>query len=285
MKSKVIKSLKRAKPSMNWAVWFFPIVAILITAWLAYDFFNKRGPLIELTFSDASSVEVHKTPIRFRGITVGRVENIELSEDTKEVTVFVRLTKQAKRLSVEGARFWIVQPEVDFEGVRGLETIFRGPYIRVEPGKLGAKFKDKFVGHVGEPSTGTVGGTVSYNLRAEFVDSIDIGDPVTYRGMKVGLVTEVTLDKSGRFINVQIKIEKKFVRLVRTNTVFWKKSGVQADVGLFGAEFKVGSLESLMKGGIALATPDKAGEIANAGSGFPLGLAAPSEWVKWKPEL
>lgn len=280
---KINEKMRWAKPNLKWVVWFFPVVAVGISAVLAFDFMKDRGPMIQIKFPEAANVEAEKTTVQFRGIVVGKVVRVELSEDTKNVTVFVRLTRNAKKLSVEGAKYWVVQPEVGFEGVRGLETIFKGPYIRVEPGPLGGRFRDRFVGFIGTGNR--LGGMVSFKIQSRIVDSIDVNDPVTFRGLKVGTISHVTLNKSGNHIDIRIGIEEKYAYLVRTNTNFWKKSGVQADLGLFGAKVNIGSLETLMKGGVAFATPDKAAAKAPTGQTFELLNEAPKDWMKWSPQL
>ena len=108
------------------------------------------------------------------------------------------------------------------------------------------------------------------------------GNGVVYNGRSGALVK---LSPGAREIRVQINVEKEYVRLIRTNTVFWRKMGISADLGLFGSKINIGSLESILKGGIALATPDEAGKIANAESTFSLAKEPPKKWEEWAPRL
>lgn len=270
-------------PWSNWTLWLFPVFAVIFTALVFFEAWRDRGPMITLRFSDASSVEAQKTPLRFRGIKVGTVESVELSKDTTEVVVKARLVRSAKDLATEGSRFWIVQPQVDFEGVRGLETLFKGPYIRVEPGK--GKPKLEFAGHTGDSLAENNVGTVSYVLESGFAESVDAGDPIFYRGLKVGAVAGVRLTPTAQGVEINIHIEKKFAKLVRSNTSFWQKSGVHANLGLFNSEIRVGSLENLLKGGISFATPNEAGPAAKANDKFRLTTDAPKDWIHWVPKL
>jgi paraquat-inducible protein B len=286
VKKKFLKAAARAKHGFThwgWAAWIFPAFALILAGWLVYGYYAQRGPLITLHFEDAASVEAQKTPLRYRGIIVGKVDSVILSKNTKEVVVTVRLNRDAGKLAVEGSKFWVVEPQVDFAGVRGLETLFKGPYIRVEPGK--GKPKLDFQGDTGDEIKDPTSGTVAYHLLTSMADSLGPGDPVTFRGLKIGSVTEVKLGPGAKEIDIQINVDREFVRLIRKNTVFWRKVGVQAKMGLFGADIKVNSIESLMKGGIALATPDEPEGIANAGSRFSLDDKAPKKWQDWSPKL
>ncbi len=265
------------------AIWMFPCLAAILCGWLAFDYYQRLGPMIKITFPDASNVEAQKTPLRFRGITVGRVEKVVLSPTTKEVVVSARLSREAKKLAVEGAQFWIVQPQVDFEGIRGLETIFRGSYIRIEAGKGEPRLA--FQGKTGDDVNDTTAGTITYILRSRITESINPGDSVTYRGLKVGAVSGVRLDRASQWVEIQVSIERQYGKLIRNNTVFWKKVGVQAKLGLFKSELKISSLESLIKGGIAFATPNEAEPRAKSYSRFILESGPPKDWEAWIPKL
>jgi paraquat-inducible protein B len=77
------------------------------------------------------------------------------------------------------------------------------------------------------------------------------------------------------------------VDLVRTSTRFWNTGGFSFKINLFGAQMKDTSLESLITGGVAFATPD-AGPLApaaEAGAQFSLAAEADKEWMKWSPKI
>lgn len=267
---------------MDIAVWLFPLFAVGITAFLIFDYYQKRGPLITLHFSDASAVEAQKTPLRFRGVNVGKVEEVVLAEDTKGIVVKARLNREAGHLAVEGTKFWIVQPQVDFEGIRGLETLFKGPYIRIEQGSGEPKteFNGLTLDEKDSPS-----GTMAYTLTSPLADSVDVGDPVNFRGVKVGSVTSVKLDGKGQGVDIQINIEKRYAKFVHKNTAFWRKVAVHAKMGLLGGEVKVNSFETLLKGGIDMATPNNPTGVAEAKTKFVLQENPPKDWISWNPSL
>lgn len=265
------------------SLWIFPACALFITGYLLYDFYSEQGPLIQIVFDEAAAVEPQRTLLRYRGVAVGRVENVTLTPDSQKVTVSARLTKDAKNLAVEGSRFWIIQPQVGFDGIRGLETIIKGPYIRVEVGK-GAPAR-KFSGFIGDPELGASQIVKSFVLKTREVKSIDEGDAITYRGLRVGKVSKVELAEKGQGIDVHINIERRYAKLVREKTVFWVKTAVDAKIGLLGADIKINSLDTLMRGGIALAVPNVTGDIVPAKHVFAIQDTPPKDWISWSPEL
>lgn len=276
--------LSRWKFRLNVAVWIFPLIAIILSGWLFIDYMKTRGPLVEIRFPDAADIEAQKTVIKYRGIKVGLVEDVELSRDGRQVIVHARLVRHARSLAVKGSQFRVIQPQVGFEGVQGLETLFKGVYIQLEPGPADAEVEDTFVGRDNSESAKQIGG-VAFTLRSRLVDSIGTGDPVTYRGMKVGEVLRVSLDRAAQWVETRIQIERRYGYLVRSNSVFWRKRAVKADMSLFGASVEIASLESMMKGGIAFATPNAAGKIAGSQNKFSLEESEPKGWKEWIPNL
>lgn len=265
------------------SLWVFPVCALVITGYLLYDFYSKQGPMIKIEFDEAASIEPQRTMLKYRGVTVGHVDSVQLSPDTKKVMVNARLNADARAIAVDGSRFWIIHPQVSYDGIRGLETLIKGPYIRVEIGK--GPPKKIFQGHIGDPELATSQSIKAFVLHAREVKSVDIGDSVTYRGLRVGRVSKIELSDKAQGVNVHISIDKQHAKLVREKTAFWVKSAVDAKIGLMSADIKINSLDTIMRGGIALAVPNAPGDIASAKKVFVLQDEAPKDWVNWTPEL
>lgn len=269
----------------NWYIWLFPVFALAISVWLLWGYFEQRGPQIAIRFDDAGSIRPNKTTIRYRGVSIGTVDKLTISDDNKEVVAHVTLHRDAAEFAVEGSRFWAVTPKVNIQGVSGLETIFEGPYIAVDPGPRNAQRKLIFNAQASKGIEETLEDTSAYFLETPFVESISPGDPVSFRGLNVGSITRVTLSKTSQSVVVQINIENRYTKLIRNNTVFWRKVGVQANLGLFKSEIKISSLESLFRGGVDFFTPEPAGPMAKGRSRFALNSAPPQGWEKWNPPL
>lgn len=269
----------------NWYLWLFPVLAVALTGWLFWDYLQQVGPKIEITFDEGSSIKPDKTQIRFRGVQIGIVTDVVISENKKNVVVHARLNRNAKEFATEGSKFWIETPKISIEGISGLGTLVDGSYIATIPGPEDAETQTKFAGKSGNDMKNPLEDTASFYLDAGNVESVSDGDSVRYRGMVVGSVTKVTLSKTAQRAVVQLSLPYQHMRLIRTNTVFWRKTGVQAKLGLFNSEIKVNSFDSILRGGVEFATPDAPGEKAKAGTHFQLLDDAPKEWKKWNPSL
>jgi paraquat-inducible protein B len=104
----------------------------------------------------------------------------------------------------------------------------------------------------------------------------------------VGIVTECKLADTANHVLVYVNIEGRYEPLVRQNSKFWNTSGINVDFSLFkGAKIEMDSMESLLEGGIAFATPDNdaMGDPVAEGAVFELHERSLEEWFDWDPVI
>jgi paraquat-inducible protein B len=118
----------------SWYVYIFPAFAAILIGGLLYQHYYHHGKFITITIQEASAISAEKTHLRFRGVNIGVVKELAISENHKEVIVKALLNVGTDDFAVKGARFWVVTPKVTLEGLSGLDTIFAGPYIDALPG-------------------------------------------------------------------------------------------------------------------------------------------------------
>lgn len=276
-------------PSRLSLAWLVPIAALILALALAWQAYSSRGSTIAITFASGAGLQPGD-PVTYRSVEVGRVESVSLSPDLRHVIVHARLTPDASALAREGTQFWIVRPEVSLTRVSGLETLLGPRYIAAQPGDPGGKPRYAFTGldtppRLPAPGSGG-GGGLDVTLRSPRLGSVSEGSPVSFREMKVGVVTSVALAPDARFITIGVHIDQPFTHLVRTNTRFWNASGIGLDLGLLGGvKLKAESLESILAGGIAFATPTRAGDPIQSGHIFDMDPAMPDDWQRWTPDL
>ncbi|MCC6908817.1 MAG: MCE family protein [Phycisphaerales bacterium] len=270
----------------SWA-WLAPAIALVAVAALAYQAIRERGLPIQITFANGRGISAND-PVNCRGVQVGVVERVRLDGDLQGVIVSVRLFPDSEPLAAEGTQYWIVRPEVSLKGVTGLDALLGPRYIEVAPAEVGSPRKTRFEGLESPPPIGKLlPGTLEIVLQATRRGSVTIGAPVTYRDMRVGRVIDVRLSPDSTRVEVLAAIEPAFVPLVRDNSQFWNASGVGVDFGLFGGlTLRADSLESILTGGVAFATPDKkTGDPVHNGHVFELAAKAEDEWLTWEPSI
>ncbi|MDR3299592.1 MAG: MlaD family protein [Candidatus Accumulibacter sp.] len=238
-------------------VWLVPAVAALIGVSMLVNAWLSIGPEITVAFSTAAGLEVGKTPVKFRDVTVGTVSRITLEEDQDgaRVVATIALDKKAENLTRADTRFWVVRPRIGSGGVSGVDTLLSGAYIGVDRGSSSIVRKN-FTGMETPPAVAGDTPGRSFILRAEDLGSLDIGSSVYYRRVQVGRVTSYRLDEDGQSVSLQIFIDAPYDRFVTTNTRFWNASGVDISLGADGIKLKTQSFATIVSGGIAFAAPE-----------------------------
>lgn len=273
----------------RWQLWLFPIVALIFCGWFLHKYFQEKGVEIVVSFSDAKSVQPEKTRVYFRGVPVGVVNKIQISEDGNQAECYISLQTNAIQFAREGSEFYLISPKVSFEKVSGLETLISGSYISLEPSKNSGDKKIKFKGELSKNSVDYDENSSLYILETDHAESISQGDTISFKGLSVGIVGDMKLNKTAQTVVINMHIKSNYTRLIRTNTVFWKKAGIKADLGLFGSKIKFNSLDTILRGGIEFATPEVAGKRAKPGTRYPLSSDEPKDKdkdsKKWNPAL
>ncbi|WP_372865163.1 MlaD family protein [Spongiibacter sp.] len=251
--------------------------------------FADAGREIHVYFT--SGVNLSKgTEIKYEGIKVGEVTAVELDSSMQGVVVSARLAPSAKALARQGSRFWVVKPELGLVGTRNLETLVTGAYISVLPGD--GEPQSKFIGLERPPRLRPPATGLNLVLGADQRGSIKEGVKVFYRDIPVGEVFGFELSADARRTLIHINIEPRYATLVRRNSRFWNSSGIAVNFGLFsGTTIRSKSVESLLEGGIAFATPPGKGAKAalaapaEAGQHFPLHAEVDAVWLRWDPVI
>ena len=265
-------------------IWLVPLICLLIAVSFAVTKYQEMGPVIRIHFDNAETISEGKTPLTLRGVVVGRVTGVALGSTAEDVVVTARLTREAADLAREGTVFTVVKPEVSISGVQGLSNIFSGSTLSVTPGK-GAPALD-FKGYSSSAEFKRDLPGLNIRLITPKASSIQAGDGVFYRGVRVGGVVGAEFTAFAQSVAVEVRIDEPFAPLIRHNTQFWEASGLKANFSLFGgAKIAMDSVQTLLAGGIVLATPDPAGPPAKDGEQFSL-LAQPDpKWETWAPQL
>ena len=118
--------------------------------------------------------------------------------------------------------------------------------------------------------------------------SIKPGVIVSYREVPVGKVVDFELGPTSDRVLIHVLIEPRYAPLVRSGSRFWNASGIGVDAGLFkGVKVRTESLEALLEGGIAFATPNnpEMGGPAQPGQTFALFDEPQEAWMQWAPKI
>jgi paraquat-inducible protein B len=256
-------------------VWIVPIVAAIVGISLLVSNWRERGPRVSITFESGDGLEVGKTLVKYRDVTIGRVSQIKLNSERTEVEVIADLVKSAEDLASEGTRFWVVRPRFGVGWVSGLSTLLSGAYISVEGGPTGNK-ATHFTGlEVPPPLPHSLAGK-RVVLGATELGSVNIGAPVYFHRFKVGEVIDEYLDEKTGAARIVAFIDAPHDQKVNQATRFWNASGIDINVSADGVKFRSQSLASVLAGGIAF---EQGSDVADANA-----TAIGTEFLLYKDE-
>lgn len=248
---------------------------------------NLSGIPITIKVADADGLKVG-TPIRFKGLDVGKVEAVDLSADLQSVLLKARITEVPERITRVGTQFWVVKPALGIVKTENLGTLVTGQYLEVQPALKNQGPQRDFTALPEAPEVVGPQEGLALVLSAPRRGSIKPGVPVTYREIPVGKVTGFELGQTADRVLIHVLIEPRYAALVRGGSRFWNTSGFGFEFGLIkGATIRTESLETLIQGGIAFATPDgeQMGKPALPQQTFALFDKAEEEWLQWAPKI
>lgn len=225
--------------------------------------------------------------IQYKNITIGEIEDISFSEDLKTVIGRAKINSAMASLFTTGTIVWVERIELGLAGIKNLETMLTGSYLHFLPGEGNPSRSFKVLNEPPRTRIASQNG-LGLVLETSHLGSISKGSPIYYRQIQVGEVTDFDLSATFQKVYIYATILDKYRGIIRENTKFWNVSGAQIKGGLFsGLQITTGSLESILRGGIALATPDTLEILPAAADGYHFILHDEAEktWIDWNPNI
>ncbi|MGD8106585.1 intermembrane transport protein PqiB [Pantoea sp. FN0302] len=245
-----VDQIKRWSP-----VWIIPLVTVLIGAWILFYHFSHQGPEVTLITTNAEGIVGGKTAIKSRSVDVGVVESAVLTDDLHHVEIKARLNAGMEKLLHGDSAFWVVKPQVGREGITGLGTLLSGAYIELQPGSKGEK-PEQYKLLDSPPLAPPDAKGIRIVLDSTKAGQLTPGDPVLFRGYRVGSVETSSFDADKRAMQYQLFVAAPYDRLVTSNVRFWKDSGIAVEMSASGMRVEMGSLTTLFSGGVSFDVPD-----------------------------
>jgi len=225
--------------------------------------------------------------VKHKGITIGQITKLNFAEDLQTIIGTVHVKKHTAPLFRTDTQFWIEKVKINLSGVKNAETIVFGSYLNFLPGS--GEPSRTFTPLTEPPHTEIANRNgLGVVLETKHLGSLSVGSPVYYRQVQVGKVTGSKLSESYQKVHIFITIQEQYRPIIRENTRFWNVSGVKIEGGVFsGLTISTESMASLIRGGIALATPDteKISPVVTSGYHFTLHEKPKQQWLDWSPNI
>lgn len=242
---------------------------------------------LQIIFRNVSNLKIGSL-VKYHGIEVGKVTAMDINR-LPEVNVTIKVAQNMEKYFRTGTQIWLETSEIALPKIRNLDTVVFGPYITFEPGE--GKPHRNFIALPSPPAEKPVKSTTGLDLilKSKTLGSLSTGAPVYYRQVQVGRITGYELDTTFKNVLIYVHINNKYSPIIRENTKFWNASGTTIEGGIIsGIKFRAESFESIIKGGIALATPEDLQETGNKvsdGHSFTLHDDYKPEWLDWTPDI
>ncbi len=235
-------------------VWIIPIVATAVGLWVAVTRIRSEGPKITIVFGSADGLEAGKTKIYYRGVDIGTLSTIRLSDDHQRVIAIAQMAPGTEDFLLEDTEFWVVRPRISGANVTGLGTLISGAYIGMQIGNSKEE-KSHFVALETPPVvTSEVPGRF-FVLKTTDLGSLDNGTPLFFRRLQVGEVASYQLERDGQLFTVKVFVRSPYDQYVTANTRFWQASGIDMQLSANGLSLQTQSVLSILIGGVAFETP------------------------------
>jgi paraquat-inducible protein B len=247
------KAVESKKLQFLTSIWLVPIIAILISIWLIYQYFSQLGPEVVILFEESGGLKANQSTIKYRDVTVGVVKKITLQEGVKGVVVKARMNVETAPYLNENTKFWIVKPVVSTNGITGLETLVSGSYIELDSAR-GEKEERFFIG-LEEPFVDPSSNAGKrYHLVAPEARNLQKGSPIYYRKVKVGKIEKLNISKDGSHVEFVAFVKSPYHELIKSHTKFWAMSGMDIDFSNSSLSLDFAPFAYILNSGIEFGT-------------------------------
>ncbi len=227
-----IKKTRRISP-----LWILPILTIALAGWLLVKAVHDAGQRVQIYFSDAQGLIAGRTTIRYQGLEVGMIRDINLSEDLSNIYVDADIYPEAAKLLGEDTKFWLVKPSASLSGISGLDALVSGNYIAIHPATESSSSKSKFIALESVPTELAINDGLTVTLKAKDLGGISVGSKIVYKKIPIGEVYNFKLDDDAETVIIKASIQEEFRHIITNKSRFWNVSGIGASVGFQASIF------------------------------------------------
>ncbi|MGR5195399.1 MlaD family protein [Vibrio rotiferianus] len=269
-------------------LWLLPILTMVLAGWLVVKSIHDAGQRVQIYFSDAAGLVAGRTTIRYQGLEVGIVRDINLSEDLSNIYVGADIYPEATKLLNENTRFWLVKPTASLSGVSGLDALVSGNYISIQPGNS-KEYETTFHALDSAPTDLRVTQGLNIILKSKDLGGVSVGSQIVYKKIPIGEVYSYQLNEDAKSISIHANIQEQYRHIINNRSRFWNVSGIGASIGFDGVDVRLESMSALLGGAIAVDSPDDGEpveenkqfrlyrDLKTAGRGIPIKIALPDD--------
>jgi len=248
-------AVTKRKKSIVILAWIAPIVAIMISVGMVYDYYTKAGNSITITFNNIDGLDLRQSHIQYNGLHIGDISSMTLDKkNINQFTVTANIYADYNYLVKEGSIFYKVSPQLSFDGASALSNVLKGNYIEIIPpttdiNKLNMlKKKFYFDGYDEKPKTNGIIFTITSNN-----GGFGVSSAILFKGLKIGEVINKKINKYT--VNYKVLIYEKYKYLISSTTQFYQINPFELNASLESINIKIPSIKNMLSSSIGFVTP------------------------------
>jgi len=204
------------------------------------------------TLNAKTSIQVNNnTRILYRGTEVGSIHKIDTMGEFKRLQL--GLLPEYQYILTEKSQFWLVRPSLSLSGTSDTDALLGGAYITFNVGQGQSKTHFNLLDSPPAKHASATG--LQLTLLSDHAKVATPGSAITYRGITIGQIDNVSLDKEADNIRINITIDEEHRHLAQNNSRFYNASGITLSGGLSDFVIKTESIDAILRGGISFYNP------------------------------
>lgn len=207
---------------------------------------SQRGVAITLDLPSGSNLSEGRTPLIYQGLQVGTLTKMTLQPDSL-VTGELTIDPSVVDLMRAGTRIEMNSPRISLNNAN-LSALLTGNTLELIPGE--GEPQQRFTVLPSSKSLLQQPNVLELQLTAPQSYGIDVGQPISLHGVKIGQV--LTRELSAKGVNFTAAIEAKYRDLVHKDSKFVVNSRLDVKVGIDGIEVQGASAQEWVDGGILI---------------------------------
>lgn len=192
------------------------------------------------------------TRLLYRGEEIGTVHHIE--PIANKLKIQLGLLPQYQHILKSTSQFWLAKANLSLSGASDTDALFAGNYITFNIGEGEKTIHFPLLNE--PPAKHASANGLQLTLISDHAKVATPGSAVSYRGIVLGQVDNVSLDKALDQIHVNITIDEAHRQLINANTRFYNASGITLSGGLSEFVVKTESIDAILRGGISFYNPE-----------------------------
>ncbi len=206
-----------------------------------------RGIPVKISLPDNSNISASGAPIIYRGIEVGQITDLNLSEDHSEIIASAAIQPSFGEMLTTGSQFVLEEAQLSLTGVENLKNLVQGNFLSLVPGE-GDRAR-QFTAIRKNDFNRRDNRSVPLKLVASDSFGLDEGSLILYRGIKVGSVTEVRLDQEQVIFDVLVN--QQYAHLIKSANRFYVTGTTNVELTEDGLNVSIPPAKQLLTGSIS----------------------------------